>query len=308
MGQDYYKILNVSRKATPAEIKKMYRELALIYHPDKNNSPVASTKFKQVTEAYLVLSDEKRREIFDTFGEEGIKASPNLAFNDVFGGTTDLMDELIDLRLKVGKRRRASTGNLARNMPLPKRALTQDPPIYIDLRVTLEEIKSGCIKKMKITKQVLNPDQKTTRKMEKILTIDIKPGSREGTTIIFPKEGDEKLGIAAADIVFVLKDKPHALYHRDSNNNLIYTMKINLRQALLGDEFEIPTLSPDKKFYFNTHDKIIKPKFVRRFPSEGLPLPEQPGGSGDLLLHFDIIFPEQFDTSQRSILRDVLSP
>lgn len=306
MGQDYYKILNVSRKATPAEIKKMYKALALRYHPDKNDSPVASTNFKQVTEAYLVLSDQKRREIFDTFGEEGIKASLNSPFVNLCGGSPDLMDELLDLRLNFGKRRRASTGNLAQNAPLPKRPLKQDRPIRIDLAVTLEEIKSGCVKKMKITKQVLSPDQRTTRKMEKILTIDIKPGSREGTEIIFPNEGDEKIGIVAADIVFVLKDKQHALYHRDSNNNLIYTMKIKLRQALLGDAFEVPTLSSSRKLYFNTHDKVIKPKFVKRFPSEGLPLPEQSGKCGDLLLNFDIVFPEQFNTSQKGVLKDIL--
>lgn len=322
---DYYKILNVSRKATLDEIKKMYRQLALLYHPDKNNSPVASTKFNEVAEAYLVLRDEKRREIFDTFGEEGVKTiplssrplSPSLVdtdlasnlFADVFGGQTDLMDELMELRIKVGKlKRRASFGSLYNVFPapFPKRQLIQDPPIYMDLRVTLEEIYAGCTKKLKITKQVLNPDKKTFKTTEKILHIDIKPGSKEGTTIIFPKEGDEKVGVIAADVVFVLKDLPHALYNRDSDNNLIYTKKVNLRQALVGDVFEIPTLTPGRTLSFNSKDVVIEPKFVKIFHSEGLPLPNQPGNFGNLLLNFDIIFPERVKTSQKNALKEIL--
>lgn len=323
MGLDYYKILNISKNATRNEIKKVYRELALRYHPDKNDSPSASTKFKEVAEAYLVLSDEGRRAAFDTHGEDGVKAmsmpscssSPTFVdtvsarkiFEDVFEGKTDLMDELIDLELRTKcRKRRASTGLLFQDFLSFKRPLMQDPPVHMDLHVTLEEVKSGCIKKMKLTKQVFNPDQRTRRRMDKILNIDIKPGTKEGTEIIFPKEGDEKVGVIPADIVFVLKDLPHALYRRDPNNNLIYTIKINLRQSLLGDVFEIPTLTPTRKLHFSTYDKVIKPQYIKTFPSEGLPLPEQPGKFGDLLLNFDIIFPERLSASQKSALRDVL--
>ena len=74
MGKDYYKILNVSRDANAEEIKKAYRKLALKYHPDKNKSPGAEDKFKEVAEAYEALSDPQKREIYDRYGEEGLKA------------------------------------------------------------------------------------------------------------------------------------------------------------------------------------------------------------------------------------------
>lgn len=73
MGKDYYKILGIPRGSTDEDIKKAYRKLALKYHPDKNKSPGAEEKFKEVAEAYEVLSDKKKRELYNKFGEEGLK-------------------------------------------------------------------------------------------------------------------------------------------------------------------------------------------------------------------------------------------
>eukprot|EP00004_Rigifila_ramosa_P023060 TRINITY_DN6416_c0_g1_i1.p1 TRINITY_DN6416_c0_g1~~TRINITY_DN6416_c0_g1_i1.p1 ORF type:complete len:350 (+),score=78.33 TRINITY_DN6416_c0_g1_i1:155-1204(+) len=75
MGVDYYKILGVSRTADDDELKKAYRKLALQWHPDKNqsNKEVAEKKFKEISEAYDVLSDKQKREIYDQYGEEGLK-------------------------------------------------------------------------------------------------------------------------------------------------------------------------------------------------------------------------------------------
>lgn len=75
MGKDYYKILQVARGASDEDIKKAYRKLALKYHPDKNQAPEAEEKFKEVAEAYEVLSDKKKRETYDRFGEDGLKGS-----------------------------------------------------------------------------------------------------------------------------------------------------------------------------------------------------------------------------------------
>jgi len=75
MGKDYYKILGLVRGATSDDddIKKAYRKMALKYHPDKNKSPGAEERFKEVAEAYEVLSDKRKREIYDQYGEEGLK-------------------------------------------------------------------------------------------------------------------------------------------------------------------------------------------------------------------------------------------
>lgn len=73
MGKDYYKVLGIAKGATDEVIKKAYRKMALQYHPDKNKNPGAEDKFKEVAEAYEVLSDKKKREVYDKYGEEGLK-------------------------------------------------------------------------------------------------------------------------------------------------------------------------------------------------------------------------------------------
>lgn len=76
MGKDYYNILDIPRNASEDEIRKAYRKMALKFHPDKNKSPEAEDKFKDIAEAYEVLSDPQKREIFDKYGEEGLKGAP----------------------------------------------------------------------------------------------------------------------------------------------------------------------------------------------------------------------------------------
>ncbi|KAJ2952765.1 hypothetical protein O0L34_g7125 [Tuta absoluta] len=73
---DYYRVLGVSRTATEAEIKKSYRKLALKWHPDKNpdNADEATRRFKEISEAYEVLSDERKRRVYDQYGKEGLNS------------------------------------------------------------------------------------------------------------------------------------------------------------------------------------------------------------------------------------------
>eukprot|EP00116_Pleurobrachia_bachei_P009769 sb/3470031/ len=90
MGKDYYAILSVPKDATGDVIKKAYRKLALKYHPDKNKEPGAEEKFKECAEAFEVLSDAEKRQIFDQYGEEGLKgrAGPSGPSSANFNGNT----------------------------------------------------------------------------------------------------------------------------------------------------------------------------------------------------------------------------
>lgn len=111
-----------------------------------------------------------------------------------------------------------------------QRKKTQDPPVEHELFVSLEEIASGTTKKMKISRKVLNPDNRTTRMEDKVLTIEIKPGWKQGTKITFPREGDQSPSTIPADIVFIIKDKVHTVFRRDGSD-LLYTAKISLKDV-----------------------------------------------------------------------------
>lgn len=235
MGKDYYKILGIPKNANDDEIKKAYRKLALRYHPDKNKSPEAEEKFKEVAEAYEVLSDKKKRDIYDEYGEEGLKGGipggqqnfgggnftytfhgdPRATFAQFFGNTNPFQD-FFGFDDPFGSA-------MENNQPFVRffsmssddrgQSKKQDPPIEYDLSLSLEKILTGCTKNMKITKKVLRNGR--FDREEKVLTINVRPGWKEGTKITFPKEGDQSANKIPADVVFVIKDKPHKFFKRE---------------------------------------------------------------------------------------------
>lgn len=352
MAKDFYKILGVAKTATDDEIKKAYRKLALKYHPDKNKSPEAEERFKEVAEAYEVLSDKKKRDIYDQYGEDGLKGGiggggggsgmdgngsfqyqyhgdPRATFAQFFGTSdpfgvffgndgigsnmfyTDIGGESDD-PFGFGGRGGMGGGGFpgafrsqsfnVHGSPNRKHKI-QDPPIEHDLYVTLEDINIGCQKKMKISKMVMSQDG-SARKEEKILSINVKPGWKAGTKITFPKEGDQVPGKVPADIVFIIRDKPHIHFRREGSD-IKYTSKITLRQALCGTVVKVPTLSGEK-LSISTIGEVVKPNTVKRLQGRGLPFPKEPSRRGDLLVAFDIQFPNQLNQGAKDILSDLL--
>lgn len=346
MGKDYYKILGLSKTASEDELKKAYRKLALKYHPDKNKEAGAEEKFKEVAEAYEILSDPKKKEIYDKYGEEGLKAGagaggggggsagspgsftytwsgdPNETFK-MFFGSNNPFNMFFDTNMNgdddddndaggfgafPGSSFRFggpgfNLGNAGVHNIASNKKKTQDPPIYHDLLVSLEDIATGTTKKMKISRKVMNPDNRTTHLEDKVLTIDVKPGWKAGTKITFPREGDQSPNTIPADIVFVIKDKPHPYFKRDGSD-LIHTVKISLREALCGTTIQVPTLDGRKKQIQITD--IINPETEKHIAGEGLPYPKQTNKKGDIVVKFDIKFPETLTKTQKDKLAEIL--
>lgn len=314
MGKDYYKILEISKTASDDDIKKAYRKLALKYHPDKNKSPGAEEKFKEVAEAYEVLSDKKKREIYDQYGEEGLKGGtpsgsnftytfhgdPRATFAQFFGNSNPFQSFFDGFGFDDND---PFTVIMGSPHMTEMRTKSQDAPVEHDLYVSLEDVNTGCTKKMRISRKVLQPDG-TLRQEEKILSIDVKPGWKAGTRITFPKEGDQGRNKIPADIVFVLKDKPHPVFKREGSD-LKFVARVTLRQALCGCTVEIPSLvGPTRTLNFT--NEVIKPSTIKRISNGGLPLPKEPSRRGDLLVTFDIVFPDRLSGTAKDALQKLL--
>ncbi|KAG8430152.1 hypothetical protein GDO86_018377 [Hymenochirus boettgeri] len=294
-SDDYYKILEIPSGANEEEIKKAYRKMALKYHPDKNKDANAEDKFKELRRPTTVLSAPKTSRLKTGGGSSSnsgnsfhytFHGDPHATFASFFGGSNPF-----DIFFG-SNRSRMSNGFDHEDMDIEEdeddpfggfgrfgfngvngfhkrhqdqlhpRRKVQDPPVVHELKVSLEEIYQGCTKRMKITRRRLNPDGRTVRTEDKILNVVIKKGWKEGTKITFPKEGDAKLENIPADIVFLLKDRPHAHFKRDGSN-IVYTAKITLKEP------------------------------VKRLRGEGLPFPKVPTQRGDLIVEFQVALPGQ---------------
>ncbi|KAM4643868.1 dnaJ homolog subfamily B member 1 isoform 1-T1 [Amazona ochrocephala] len=325
MGKDYYRTLGLSRGASSDDVRRAYRRQALRFHPDKNKEPGAEERFKEVAEAYDVLSDPKKREIFDKYGEEGLKGGtpssgpggvpngptftytfrgdPHAMFAEFFDGRNPFDTFFVQRNGDDEDEEPFTTFHVGFPRAREAAARRQDPPVLYDLKVSLEEIYSGCTKKMKISHKRLNPDGKTVRSEDKILTIEVKRGWKEGTKITFPKEGDQTPTNIPADVVFVLKDKPHGVFRREGSD-IVYPAKISLREALCGCTVHTPTL--DGRTIPMVFQDILKPGVKRRIPGEGLPLPRAPEQRGDLVIEFEVRFPDRIPAPARSLLEQIL--
>jgi len=142
--EDYYKILEVDRNATPDEIKKSYRKLAMKFHPDKNKGDkAAEEKFKSISAAYNVLSDEKQKQIYDQYGEDGL----NSMGGDPMGGMDP--NEFFSQHFGQGFGGFGGFGGERVRKP------THTPNINHVIRISLEEAYAGVIKTLEFSKKVL---------------------------------------------------------------------------------------------------------------------------------------------------------
>lgn len=358
MGKDYYGILGVAKGASEEEIKKAYKKLALKWHPDRNpkNKVEAEAKFKEVSEAYEVLVDKNKREIYDRWGEEGLKggAPPpsssgggmggmggmpgGFSFGGMGGGrggfnpssAEDIFAQFFGGMGGMGGRRGGMGGGMGGGMPggfsfggmgggsdsdddgmggmfggmggRQSRKPRKAEPIKRQINCSLEELFSGCTKKMKITKTLMDPTGKQTQ-VEKILQIDVKKGWKEGTKITFEREGDEKPGEEPADIIFVLKEKPHPVFKRDGNN-LVYNANISLKQALVNPVLDVPTL--DGRKLRITMNEVVTPSTKHVVKNEGMPIAKSPGEKGNLIINFNITFPTKLSEQQKEQIQTIL--
>lgn len=275
-GVDYYEILGVNKSASQVEIKKAYRQKALKWHPDKhkeNNKKQAEEKFKKINQAYEILSDQKKRQMYDQFGEEAFSGArgggPSEAyqqgpftwtystgergFDDAFGGFSDPF-EIFEQFFGGG-----SSFRQARQVPVYRIQLD-----FMDAAYGAEKefVIKGKQKKVKIP-----------------------AGVADGTRIRFD------------EFDLVVSVLPHKTFKRQGQD-IIVDKKISFTQAILGDQIKIPTLDKEVKIKVRAG---TQPGTLIRLSGKGLPYPRR-SGRGDLYVHLVIDMPKTISREQKDLL------
>ncbi|EPS65985.1 hypothetical protein M569_08788, partial [Genlisea aurea] len=309
MGVDYYNILKVGRGATEEDLKKAYRRLAMKWHPDKNptNKNEAEAKFKQISQAYEVLSDPQKRKIYDLRGEEGLKDMPSPPassaediFAEFFGSSPFVFGSCGGGRSSRFPSDGGGGGLFADASPSPPPPLKKPPPVETKLPCTLEELYTGSTRKMKISRKVVDPNGRSVSTETEMLTIDVKPGWKKGTKITFQNKGNQQPNQLPPDLVFVIDEKPHATFKRDGND-LTMNYQVSLAEAIGGATVKIKTLD-QRELCISVAD-IVNPGYELVVSKEGMPITKEPGNRGDLKIVFKIKFPTRLTAEQRAGLK-----
>uniref|UniRef100_I3M3E9 DnaJ heat shock protein family (Hsp40) member A2 n=1 Tax=Ictidomys tridecemlineatus TaxID=43179 RepID=I3M3E9_ICTTR len=300
-----YDILGVPPGASENELKKAYRKLAKEYHPDKN--PNAGDKFKEISFAYEVLSNPEKRELYDRYGEQGLREGSGGG-----GGMDDIFSHIFGGGLF------GFMGNQSRSRNGRRRGEDMMHP----LKVSLEDLYNGKTTKLQLSKNVLcsacsevinekdrckKCEGKKVIKEVKILEVHVDKGMKHGQRITFTGEADQAPGVEPGDIVLLLQEKEHEVFQRDGND-LHMTYKIGLVEALCGFQFTFKHLDGRQIVVKYPPGKVIEPGCVRVVRGEGMPQYRNPFEKGDLYIKFDVQFPENnwINPDKLSELEDLL--
>lgn len=330
--RDYYEVLGVERDADAATLKKAFRKQAIKFHPDRNDAPEAEDKFKEINEAYAVLSDGEKRARYDRFGHDAPGASP-------FGGggfnPHDIFEQIFGAF--GGSRRGARHGN----------------DVRMGLVVTLDEVAKGAEKKVTFRRPCpcsncngtgAHPDHppvscrtcggvgrvrinsflplvqacpacngagKTITKAcpkchsglveeEVTLTVPVPAGVASGLTLRMDGEGGHgKAGGLPGDLYLDIEVEAHPFFSRNGDD-LICEVPISFPQAAMGASITVPTLDGKARVKVPAGTQSGK---TLRLRGKGLP-PIQGRGVGDQLVRLQIETPQKLTSRQKDLLEE----
>lgn len=290
--KDYYKILGVDRKASEDDIRKAYRKLAKQYHPDYNpNNKQAEEHFKEINEAYEVLSDAKKRSTYDRLGSDYSqwqrRGNPGdfdwSQYGGGFpGGTRVNMDDINDLFGGGGINgfsdffQAIFGGGGVRTAARPQTQGYQQ-----ELQITLEEAYKG-------TMRLISSDGKEKQ-------VRIPAGVRTGSKVRVAGAGPQGLDLYL--IVEVVDDKRFERH----GNDLHTTATISVFTAILGGEAEVETFEAKIKLSIPAG---TQPEQVFRLAGRGMPHVKNASEKGDLFVRVKVQIPKYLSTKQRELLED----
>jgi len=312
--QDYYKTLGVEKKASEAQIKKAYRKLARKHHPDMNpGDKKAEERFKQINEAYEVLSDAERRRKYDQLGADyqryqqtggnpggfdwsqwmagsqrggqpgGVRVEYSGNLDDLFGGGgfSDFFSSIF------------GGANAGAGQDVFRRASTRSAQgvrgqdFEQEIEITLEEAFAG-------TSRALSKDGQR-------IEVKIPAGARTGTKVRLAGQGTAGIGGPAGDLFLVVKVMPHAVFERDGDD-LRCELPVDLYTAVLGGEVIVRTLGGDVKLKIPPETQSGR---TIRLAGQGMPHLRDSKTRGDLWVKVRVTIPQHLSQREQELFQEL---
>ncbi|MCC5943767.1 MAG: J domain-containing protein [Bernardetiaceae bacterium] len=291
--KDYYKILGVKKKASAEEIKRAYRELAKKYHPDRNPDDfIAEKRFKDISEAYDVLSDPKKRQKYDFIdsnnnwkkvrdfvdpeaGKRGFNPR-DFEFKDILGERfSDIFQNIAD-KVKDNPITRGAREAVSNRVSGNKSSAKTDRELYI----SLSEAYKG-------TSRIIEADDKRLR-------LKIKPGIKEGQILKLKTDNNE--------LFLQIHIDPHHQFKREGDD-LHTHAKVSLYKALLGGKIEVETIDGGK-ISFPIKSETANGR-IFKIPNKGMPNYENPNLQGDLFVKIEVELPTKLSDKERKLFEEL---
>lgn len=342
--RDYYEVLGVPRSATEEDVKRAFRKLAFQYHPDHNKEDGSADKFKEVNEAYEVLSNAEKRARYDRFGHAGTESFGGQGFEgfETFGGLGDIFEAFFggtataargprageDLRYRVSvtfeeamrgatreveieRTERCSVcgGNGAapgtQRMRCPncqgsgqvKRVQQSLFGRFVNVAACERCRGMGTIISQPCSQCRGSGRERQRRKLE----IEIPSGVDEGSQVRLKGQGEMGVdGGPPGDLYIVVSVQPHKLFERQGND-VLYELPINIAQAALGVEVEVPTVEGGARLK-------VPPgtQGGAAFKLKGKGFPNlRSGGRGDQVVRVSVVTPRKLNDKERRLLQEL---
>jgi molecular chaperone DnaJ len=323
--RDYYEVLGVGRNATDEDIKKAFRQLAFKFHPDHNHEDGAGDKFKEVNEAYEVLSDGEKRAAYDRYGHDGGDGLFGRGFDGFnFGGFGDIFDAFFggaatatrqapqqgaDRGVSRIENCSSCQGTGCKPGSQPSRCPNCNGTGQVRRvqqsvfgRFTNVTTCSQCHGEGKIITEPCPQCRGTGKeKCKRTIPVKIPAGVDDGTQIRLNGGGDCGLrGGPAGNLYVTLAVTPHQFFQRD-RDNILYELPVNFSQAALGDEVEVPTLYDKAKLKIPAGSQTGK---VFRLKDKGISHING-GGRGDQLVTLVVVTPDKLTQRQRQLFQEL---
>lgn len=297
MAKDYYKTLGINRDASEEEIKKAFRKLAHVYHPDKSGGDEA--KFKEASEAYAVLSDKKKRAQYDTFGASGPATADGGA--SWRGGASGFDPSSFGFDFSGFGNAGFDTGDLGDILSsiFGGRRVRRGRDIAVDIELSFQESIFGVQRKVIINSKFVK---------QKEVSISVPPGIDAGQMIRLTGQGEILEGGVPGDLYVKVHVRKHP-YLRKDGYNLIMDLEVKLTEALLGAERTIATLDGEITLKIPAG---TKPGNILRVKGSGVPYTTGPhfaeapqGKRGDLYIRTSVKIPEKLSKEARHAVEEL---